>query len=103
MPSDAQRATRQAPAELDARFFRARLDGSTPAQKRDLRAMAELGPGPHRSGDIAQTLCVGVTRVSPVRNLLIAKGMIYSPAHCDTAFTVPLFDGFMRQIMSGIS
>jgi len=34
-----------------------------------------------------------------VRNTLIAKGMIYSPGHGDTAFTVPLFDGFMKRIM----
>jgi hypothetical protein len=61
--------------------------------------MAELGPGPHRSGDIAERLAKGVTSVAPVRNELIAKGMIYSPAHGDTAFTVPLFDGFMKRIM----
>ncbi len=103
MLSDAQRATREALAELDASFFRVRLDRLTPTQKRYLRAMAELGPGPHRSGDIAQTLGVRVTTVAPVRNLLIAKGMIYSPAHGDTAFTVPLFDGFMRRIMPDIS
>ena len=46
MLSDAQRATREALAELDASFFRVRLDRLTPAQKRYLRAMAELGPGP---------------------------------------------------------
>lgn len=103
MPSDAHRATREALAELDASFFRVRLDRLTPSQKRYLRAMAELGPGPHRSGDIAKTLDVRVTTVAPVRNLLIAKGMIYSPAHGDTAFTVPLFNGFMRRIMPDIS
>ena len=64
-----------------------------------MRAMAELGSGPHRSGDIADTLGRKVTTVAPVRNTLIAKGMIYFPAHGDTAFTVPLFDGFMRRIM----
>ncbi len=37
--------------------------------------------------------------MAPVRNGLIAKGMLYSPAHGDTAFTVPLFDGFMKRIM----
>ena len=103
MLSDARRATREALDELDASFFRVRLDRLTPTQKRYLRAMAELGPGTHRSGDIAQTLGVRVTTVAPVRNLLIATGMIYSPAHGDTAFTVPLFDGFMRRIMPDIS
>jgi len=37
--------------------------------------------------------------VAPLRNSLIAKGMIFSPAHGDTAFTVPLFDAFMQRIM----
>ena len=50
---DAERATVEALAELDASFFRVRFDRLTPAEKRYMRAMAELGPGPHRSGDIA--------------------------------------------------
>jgi hypothetical protein len=61
--------------------------------------MAELGPGPHRSGDIANELKAKVQAVAPVRSGLIAKGMVYSPAHGDTAFPVPLFDQFMRRAM----
>jgi AAA ATPase domain len=97
--ADARRATTLALAELDAGFFRVRFDRLTPTEKRYLRAMADLGPGPHRSGDIAERLRKSVTSVAPVRNELIAKGMIYSPAHGDTTFTVPLFDGFMKRIM----
>jgi hypothetical protein len=97
--ADALRATTDALAELDASFFRVRFDRLTPAEKRYMRGMAELGAGPHRSGDIAEALGRKVTTVAPVRNALIAKGMIYSPAHGDTAFTVPLFDGFMKRIM----
>ena len=77
-----------------------RFDRLTPAEKRYLRAMADLGPGPHRSGDIAERLQRKVTSVAPVRNKLIAKGMIYSQAYGDNAFTVPLFDGFMKRTMS---
>ncbi|MCY3878310.1 MAG: ATP-binding protein [Rhodobacteraceae bacterium] len=97
--ADAKQATTEALAELDASFFRVRFDRLTPAEKRYMRAMAELGPGPHRSGDIAAPLGRMVTSVAPTRNSLIGKGMIYSPAHGDTAFTVPLFDGFMKRIM----
>lgn len=86
-------------AELDASFFRVRFDRLTPSEKRYLRAMAELGPGPHRSGDIAERLGVKVSSIAPTRNSLIAKGMLYSPAHGDTAFTVPLFDAYMRRVM----
>lgn len=96
---DVLAASLTALAELDASFFRVRFDRLTPSEKRYLRAMAELGPGPHRSGDIAAVLAKQVTQLAPVRNGLIAKGMIYSPAHGDTAFTVPLFDQFMRRIM----
>jgi hypothetical protein len=88
-----------AAAERDASFFRVRFDRLTPSEKRYLRGMAELGPGPHRSGSIADRLGRRVTAVAPIRNALIAKGMIYSPAHGDTAFTVPLFDGFMKRAM----
>ena len=98
-PADAEIATEQALAELDASFFRVRFDRLTPSEKRYMRAMAELGAGPHRSGDIAELLKRKVTNVAPTRNALIAKGMIYSPSHGDTAFTVPLFDGFMKRIM----
>ena len=86
-------------AELDASFFRVRFDRLTPAEKRYLRAMATIGPGPHRSGDVADQLKVKVSSVAPTRNSLIGKGMLYSPAHGDTAFTVPLFDQFMRRVM----
>ena len=77
------------------------FDIDLPAEKRYLRAMAQLGPGPHRSGDIAAELGRQVTSLGPTRSQLIAKGMIWAPHHGDTAFTVPLFDEFMRRIMPG--
>jgi hypothetical protein len=98
---DVERASREAVAALDESFFRVRFDRSTPAEKRYLRAMAELGPGPHRSGDVADQLDRKVTSLGPTRNQLIAKGMIWSPNHGDTAFTVPMFDAFMKRIMPG--
>lgn len=94
---DAERATVDALAELDASFFRVRFDRLTQSEKRYMRAMAELGAGPHRSGDIAEVLGRPVNSVGPIRNSLINKGMLWSPGHGDTAFTVPLFDGFMRR------
>jgi hypothetical protein len=84
---------------LDNNFFRVRFDRSTPSEKRYLRAMAELGAGACRTGDIADELHVKVTSLGPVRAKLIKKGMVYSPAHGDVAFTVPLFDEFMRRTM----
>lgn len=88
---------------LDESFFRVRFDRLTPSEKRYLRAMAELGPGPHRSGEVADQLLVKVQSVAPVRSSLIKKGMIYSPQHGDTAFTVPLFDDFLKRQIPNLS
>jgi len=88
-------ATAKVIPRLDQDFFRVRFDRLTPSERNFLRAIAELGPGAHRTGDIADVLGVKVTSLGPVRAKLIKKGMIYSPAHGDMAFTVPLFDEFM--------
>lgn len=90
-------ATAASIRKLDESFFRVRFDRLTPREKDYMRALAELGPGPHRSGDIAECLGVQVRTVAPLRGGLIKKGMIYSPAHGDTAFTVPLFEEFMKR------
>ncbi len=99
--ADVEIATRQVLAELDQSFFLVRFDRLAPTEKKYLRAMAQLGAGPHRSGDIAQKLSRQVTSLAPIRSQLINKGMIWSPSHGDTAFTVPMFDEFMRRIMPG--
>ena len=98
---DVRQASVGAIAALDESFFRVRFDRLTPVERRYMRAMAELGPGPHRSGDIAARLGRQVTGLGPTRSGLITKGMIWSPSHGDTAFTVPLFDEFMKRIMPG--
>ena len=96
---DVEKAREIAIADLDANFFGVRFDRLTPSEKIYLRAMAELGAGPHRSGDIASQLGRKVQSLAPVRAELIEKGMIWSPSHGETAFTVPLFDEFMKRIM----
>ncbi len=98
---DARAVTPVVLDQLDRNFFLVRLDRLTPKEKEYLKAMADLGPGPHRSGDIAAQLGVRVESVAPRRSGLISKGMIYSPAHGDTAFTVPLFDEFLHRAMPG--
>ena len=98
---DVERASATAVAALDESFFRVRFDRLSPSERRYLRAMAALGPGPHRSGDVARILERPVTSLGPTRSQLIAKGMVWSPSHGDTDFTVPLFDQFMRRIMPG--
>ena len=97
--SDVTNATSVALAELDQSFFKVRFERCTPNERRYLYALATLGAGVHRSGEIATLLGNKVSDSSPVRNALIRKGMIYAPAHGETAFTVPLFDQFMLRTM----
>jgi hypothetical protein len=94
-----QDATPTVIQRLDQNFFRVRFDRLTPGEKHFLRAMASLGAGPHRSADVATALNIKITSLGPVRSNLIRKGMIYSPAHGDMAFTVPLFSEFMCRAM----
>ena len=96
---DVERASETATAALDDSFFRVRFDRLTETERRYLRAMAELGPGPHRSGAIAAVLGRQVKSLGPTRSQLISKGMVWSPRHGETAFTVPLFDQFMLRAM----
>jgi len=90
-------ATATVTMRLDENFFKVRYNRLTPGERRFLRAMAELGPGPQRTGDVADMLEVKLMSLGPVRANLIKKGMIYSPAYGDMAFTVPLFDEFMKR------
>ena len=96
---DIQNATPQIIKKLDENFFRVRFDRVTPNEKNYLRAMAELGAGPYRSGDISNLLGIKVQSGAPVRSALIKKGMIYSQSHGDINFTVPLFAEFMKRMM----
>ena len=92
-------ATASVVQRLDENFFRVRFGRCPPGEKRYLRAMAGLGSGSQRTGGIADALGVTPNQLGPVRAKLLKKGMIYSPAHGDMAFTVPLFDEFMLRAM----
>ena len=92
-------ATPDVIAHLDTNFFRVRFDRLTVLQQKYLRAMAELGAGPHKTGQIATTLGVAATSVATVRQQLVNKGMVWSQRRGETAFTVPWFDSFMKRQM----
>ncbi len=95
--TDVKRAQPLVQNQLDESFFRVRVDRATAAERRYMRAMAELGKGPYRSGEIADVLGVKVTSVGPTRAQLISKGFVYSPGHGLCDFTVPQFDDYMRR------
>lgn len=101
--ADVKEATAKAVDALDVSFFRVRFDRLTPREQDYLRAMAEMGSGPHKSGDIAAILKMDVTTAGPLRTGLMRKGMIFSPEHGLTAFTVPMFDSFMKRAIPGFA
>ena len=84
-------------ARLDDGFFRVRFDRLTPKEREYVFAMAALGKGPYRSGDVADRLSESTKALGPRRAKIINKGMIYSPAHGDIAFTVPMFEDFLAR------
>lgn len=84
---------------LDENFFRVRFDRLTAREKNYLGTMAKLGKGPYKTADIAQAFNTSTNKLAPIRANLIKKGMIYSSSHGEMAFTVPLFDEFMRRLM----
>lgn len=94
---DVETASEIAVRRLDQNFFRSRYERLSDPQKEYLRAMAELGPGPHKTGDIAAAIGKQSSQLGPTRDALINSGMIYSPRYGYAAFTVPLFDEFMRR------
>ncbi len=94
---DVRAATPGAINELDDGFFRVRVERLSSSEKKYLRAMAELGPGPHASGDVAAKLGRTVQSLGPVRSKIIAKGVAYAPTYGDIAFTVPMFDEYMKR------
>lgn len=85
---------------LDEGFFKVRFDRLTPKERDYVLAMAALGKGPYKSSDVAEGLGVAVQSLGPRRANIIAKGMIYSPAHGDIAFTVPLFEEYLGRHFS---
>lgn len=90
-------AGKQALRRLDEGFFKVRIDRLTPKEKEYVIAMAKLGTGPYRSADVAEILGEKLTTLGPRRAQIIAKGMIYSPAHGDIAFTVPMFEAYLKR------
>jgi len=96
---DVRRCIPVATAELDDGFFRVRAGRTNDTERRYLRAMAELGPGPVRSADVAALLGKRPSALGPTRDSLIKRAICYSPRWGEIDFTVPMFDQFMKRWM----
>lgn len=98
--SDVASAHTSARQFLDENFFPLRMDRLANSEKDYIYAMAELGPGPYRSRDVAAKMGKGVEDVAARRSSLLKKGTIYSLERGVAAFTVPLFDEYLRRIQA---
>ncbi|MBL4766381.1 MAG: ATP-binding protein [Rhodobacteraceae bacterium] len=95
--ANVDKASELALARLDEGFFKVRMDRLTNAEVNYVNAMAELGSGPYKSTDVAESLGKDPSALGPRRASIISKGMIYSPNYGEVDFTVPLFDDFLRR------
>lgn len=93
-----EQASDAALRRLDEGFFRVRFDRLTPKEREYVKAMAKLGKGPYRSSDVALQLKEDVQSLGPCRAQIIKKGMIFSPSYGDIAFTVPMFEDYLRRL-----
>ena len=94
---DVSALAKKVEARLDANFFRVRIERLTPGERDFLRNMGKVGGPNVRMGELAKMMRVKVTALGPRRTSLIRKGMIYSPAYGEIAFTVPMFAEFLRR------
>jgi hypothetical protein len=95
--SDIEQSSRQFLNRLDDGFFKVRFERLTPREREYVCAMAKLGDGPFKSGDVADTMRETPQKLGPMRASIIQKGMIYSPSYGDIDFTVPLFGDYLRR------
>ncbi len=89
-------------ADLGVGFFGSRYERATPAEREYLRAMAELatslpsGDGAVATSDVAAALGRKPSSLSPARDALLKKGLVYSAERGSIAFTVPHFASYLR-------
>jgi hypothetical protein len=97
---DVKEAAPAAEAELAVGFFGARFERATPAERDYMRAMAdcglETGDRPVTTAAVAKELGRRPQSLSPARDGLIKKGLVYAAERGSVAFTVPHFGRFLR-------
>ena len=97
---DVKEAAPEAEAELAVGFFGARFERATPAERDYMRAMADCGvdtgDGPVTTAAVASELDRKPQSLSPARDGLIKKGLVYAAERGSVAFTVPHFGRFLR-------
>lgn len=94
---DTRLGVERAEARLADSLVRSRLERLSAKERAYVVALAGLGPGPHRSGEVAAAMGVGSSAVATTRSRLIAAGVVHAPRYGQVAFTVPMFDRHVRE------
>lgn len=95
--ADVDRAAPAAGASLDTSFFAARVARIPESEVTYVRALASLGSGPHRSGEVAAAAGSTTSSVAAYRDRLIGEGLVYAPKYGWVEFAIPHFDDFVRR------
>jgi hypothetical protein len=100
--ADVRVAAPEAESELAVGFFGSRYERATPAEREYLRAMAEVADDGAddavATGSVAEALRRNPQSLSPARDALLKKGLVYSGQRGQIAFTVPHFGRYLRQL-----
>ncbi|MBT8249497.1 MAG: ATP-binding protein [Acidimicrobiia bacterium] len=97
--SDVERAVPNADHALDASFFAARIARIPASEVAYVQALASLGAGPHRSGEVAAAGGKATAEVAAFRDRLIHEGVIYAPRYGWVEFAIPHFDRYVMRVM----
>ncbi|MGY6501986.1 MAG: AAA family ATPase [Acidimicrobiales bacterium] len=95
--ADVDRAAPAARLALDASFFAARISRIPESEVTYVRALASLGSGPHRSGQVAAAMGRTTPEVAAFRDRLIREGLVFSPRYGWIEFAIPHIDAYIRR------
>jgi hypothetical protein len=82
-----------------ASFFAARIARTPASEVAYVQALASLGPGPHRSGEVAAAAGKSTPQVTAFRDRLIAEDVIYAPRYGWVGFAIPHLDRYVRNVL----
>lgn len=97
--ADVDRGAPAAGLALDGSFFAARVARIPDSEVAYVRLLASLGPGPHRSGEVAAAGGRATSELSAVRDRLVKEGVVYAPRYGWVEFAIPHFDAFVRRTL----
>ena len=97
--ADVDHAGPHADHALDSSFFAARIARIPSSEVAYVQGLASLGPGPHRSGEVAAAMGMQTSQVAAFRERLIGEGVVYAPRYGWIEFAIPHFEQYVRRAL----